>query len=107
MYHLLDEKVAISGSVHRALNDMVQRLTNHNIGWEHNFKISVDMNGQVHAESLHPDRMSLQSGFTSKIVFLPTPKWVRGTQQVVYICFTWEVAELMESWWKRYADLLA
>lgn len=104
MYQVGENGVAISDSIHRALNDMVLRITDgHVSGWEDNYKIFIGSEGDVTGEPIKKGRSGFQSGFTQKIAFLPTPEWVRDSSQRVCICFTYELSRMMEDWWKKYA----
>ncbi len=109
MYNLSSEEVVISGAVHRALNDIVMGMTNQHISeWRGNYKIFVGLDGQIKAEpeERKSDPVGFQSGFREKLVFLPTPEWVYNTPQKIYICFSYQLPDLMLKWWEKYANLL-
>lgn len=108
MYDLLRGDVAISDAVHRALNNVVNKMTDgHVSGWQDNYRIYLGSDGQVDARSTEQNnRGDFQSGLTTKLIFLPTPGWIQGTEQKVYICFYYELAELMKTWWREYAYLI-
>jgi hypothetical protein len=98
-----DGEVVISGSVHRKLNDIISEATHHKVsGWEQHYTITIGLDGQLKARPKGENPRGLESfefGLNnSKLVFLPNPSWVQSEQKV-YICFDWEVAELQKRWW--------
>jgi len=98
--------IAISGSVHRSLNDVVGRITKNQVsGWEGNYEIILCLDGQINACATEQNTRGLnfQSTLTEKLVFLPTPEWVQNSEQNGYICFYYELEGFMRKWWKEYA----
>ena len=110
MYKLSDEDVAISGPVYRSINDVVNKMTGGNVsGWEDNYKIFLDSDGQIKAVPVGPNKQGLfgfRSGLEKKLAFLPTPVWVKDSKRRVYFCFTHELPGLMKEWWREYSELL-
>jgi hypothetical protein len=108
-YDISSAGVAISMAVHRALNDIVKKMTKGEVsGWQDNYKVVVSLEGFIDArpENSNKCNLYLTAQFEQKVVFLPTPEWVRDTRQKLYICFYYELADLMRKWWVDYADLI-
>lgn len=112
MYNVSNPLVAISGAVHRELNDIVADMTKKNVGWRDNYTIYLGADGQIEATAVKPNPHGLvglidfKTGINKKLVFLPTPQWVRDSNQKVYICFRYELPEIMEELAKTYVFLL-
>lgn len=105
MFYLDGESIVVSGAVHRALNDVVGRMTENSVsGWQGNYKIFLDHDGQIEAKPTEQNkRGGFQSGLTSRLVFVPTPEWVKDSNQKLYICFANELDELMRKWWGEFS----
>jgi hypothetical protein len=109
LFCLSREDVAISDAIHRELNDVVDRMTDHGVsgGWRKNYKIFLSSDGQIDARPKGPGSpMAFKSGLTNKPVVLPTPKWVCDSKQTRYICFSYELPGLMNQWWEEYEKLM-
>ena len=106
-YDITKPDVAISGSVHRALNDVVNRMIRGKVsGWKGNYRILLSQDGHGNAMSLKSEEDHFGIFLDRKLVVLPTPKWVGSTEQKVYLCFAYELQELMNHWWCQYAENL-
>ena len=110
VYDISSEGVAISDAVHHALNDLAAKMTDGAVsGWQKHFRILLYSNGQVDAkpkDTNRPFHAGFQGGLTEALVLLPTPEWVRDSKQEIYICFYYELKDLMREWWEKYAKLL-
>lgn len=111
VYDLANESIAISGAVCRGLNDLVSQVTNNLVSaWKNGYSISLDLDGRVRAEPQKNNGRGL-CGFSTtldkKLVALPTPVWVYGCKQKIFICFAYEVPEMMQEWWKTHLSFNA
>lgn len=108
MFHLDSKSIVVSDAVHRALNDLVSKMTENQVsGWQGNYEIFLDRDGQIEAKpTMQNGRGGFQSGLKLKLVFLPTPEYVKGSTQLLYICFAYEFGGLMGMWWGSYGALL-
>lgn len=108
MFDLSDPKVAISASVHRALNDIVAKAVSRFSGsWRDSYDVFMDCEGVIvfTPKSANIPAIPNSKPQAYKVVVLPTPKWVRSEQRF-YICFSFELSGLMEDWWKIFSDML-
>jgi len=108
-YRLDGKEIVVSDSVHRSLNDVVGRVTENQVsGWEDNYEIILGLDGEIRARATERNTRGLgfESALTEKLVFLPTPEWVRDSEQKGCICFYHELEDFMGNWWKEYARRL-
>lgn len=113
MNHFLDRDcIKVSSEVHRALNDLVDRMTCHEVsGWQGNYDIVLNIDGTVDAR---PTKRNIENNLLAKdfkeklrgeLVFLPTPEWVQ-TDQGGFICFRREIPVYMKNWWDEFAKYM-
>ena len=106
VYNLSNIANAYSDSIHRAIQDEIDRLTERKCGvWHEHYLIHLSLTGEFNAHLLPEQKTSdlkekVEGKITRKIVVLPTPKFVENTTpQRRYICFDYEVPDMMKEWW--------